>query len=59
MGYLASVGRLDHAAFKRALAYGTVVASFTCEGFSLDRLKKLTRRDIEDRFVLFREMLNL
>ena len=59
MGYLASVGRLDHAAFKRALAYGTVVASFTCEGFSLDRLKKLTRRDVEERFVLFREMLNL
>jgi cytidine kinase len=59
MGYLAGAGRLDHAAFKRALAYGTVVASFTCEGFSLDRLKKLTRKDIEDRFVLFREMLNL
>jgi sugar/nucleoside kinase (ribokinase family) len=49
MGYLASCGRIDLQAIKRGLAFGTIVASFTIEEFSLGRLMGLTRRDIDQR----------
>jgi len=35
---------------RRALAHGTVIASFTIEEFSLDRLKTLTRREVDARY---------
>ena len=37
MGYLAKAGKTDIASLKNAMAYGTVVASFTIEDFSLSR----------------------
>jgi len=43
---------------RRAMAYGTVVASFTVEDFSLDRLKRLDRREIDDRLERYRKMLS-
>ena len=49
MGYLSSVANLDLQAIKRALAYGTIVASFTIEDFSLDRLMGISKHDIEQR----------
>ena len=39
------------------MAYGTVVASFTVEGFGLDRLIKTGRPDIEARLETYRSML--
>ena len=60
MGYLAaSAGdrkpTLDD--LRRALAYGTVVASFNIEAFSLDRLKQISRSDLDKRFDQFCAML--
>ncbi len=49
MGYLAQSERLDLQAIKRALAYGTIAASFTIEAFSLERLRTISRRDIDQR----------
>ncbi|MBL1218831.1 MAG: sugar kinase [Planctomycetes bacterium] len=50
MGYLAcSAGDYSVETLQRAMAYGTVVASFTIESFSLDRLAGLTRQEIDDR----------
>ncbi|MBI1375692.1 MAG: sugar kinase [Phycisphaera sp.] len=52
MGYLASDDVKDHldlAAIKRALAYGTIVASFNIESFSLKRLTEISRHDIDQR----------
>ena len=49
MGYLAATDRIDMASIKRALAYGTIVASFTIESFSLERLMEIDRHDIEQR----------
>jgi len=49
MGYIASSGDLDELTFKRALLYATVVASFTCEGFSIERLASLERKEVEER----------
>ena len=58
MGHLAALGRFDPQALKEALAYGTVTASFTVEDFSLDRLEKLDRSMVDQRFEEYRQMLN-
>jgi len=39
--------------------YGSVMASFTVEDFSLNRLLRLTDREIQDRYQTFREMMRL
>jgi sugar/nucleoside kinase (ribokinase family) len=56
MGVLAGEGATDEATLRRAIVYGSAIASFTVEDFSLNRLKRLTRPDIEDRCRRFREM---
>ncbi len=49
MGYLATArGSIDDN-LRRAVVYGTVVASFCCEGFGLNRTTKLKRANIEQR----------
>ncbi len=58
LGYLAREDRLDPATLKKAMAYGIVVASFAVEDFSLDRLRSITRQDVEDRMARYREMLS-
>lgn len=56
MGYLASQGKMDGPTIKNALVYGTLVASFCVEGFSLDRFQEIDREEIERRVELFRMM---
>ncbi|HEY1599644.1 MAG TPA: PfkB family carbohydrate kinase [Pirellulales bacterium] len=58
MGYLAEQRKSDPETLKTALAYGTVVASFAVEDFSLERLKKIERVDIEHRMRDYRRMLS-
>ena len=58
MGHLAALGRFDPQTLKEALAYGTVTASFTVEDFSLDRLEKLDRSMVDQRFKEYRQMLS-
>ena len=49
MGYLAAAkGSIDDN-IRRAMVYGSVVASFCCEGFGLNRTTRVTRREIEQR----------
>jgi cytidine kinase len=55
MGYLAQVGKTDLPALKTAVAYGTVVASYTISDFSLDGLTKLTRPQIDKRLAELRQ----
>jgi sugar/nucleoside kinase (ribokinase family) len=43
---------------RRAMAYGTVVASLTVEGFGLDRLKRTSRSEIDDRLERYHNMLS-
>ena len=49
MGYLAQTGRTDFETLKTAVAYGTVVASFTIADFSLDGLTSTDRANIDMR----------
>lgn len=49
MGYLASCRRITTGAIHKALVYGTIAASFTVEGFSLDKLAKVRKADLARR----------
>jgi len=53
MGYLARQGDLSVETLRRAVVHGTVVASFTVEDFSIDRLRALTLGDIDARYQEF------
>jgi sugar/nucleoside kinase (ribokinase family) len=55
-GYLASVDRVDHEALRKAVIYGSVIASYNVEAFSLGRLQTLTPHDIAQRYQLFKTM---
>jgi sugar/nucleoside kinase (ribokinase family) len=58
-GYLASQPEQSPAAYRRAMFYGSVMGSFTCERFGTERMQKLTREEIDERFNLFRELTHL
>jgi cytidine kinase len=49
MGYLATARGGIESHFRRAMVYGSVVASFCCEGFGLNRTTRIKRADIEKR----------
>ena len=53
MGYLAHSGDLSPAGLRRAIVYGSVLASFAVEAFGLDRLRRLGRDEIERRYRQF------
>ena len=56
MGYLSSQGKLDEAAMRRAMIFGSVMASFNVEEFGTERVRRLTHKEINDRFHTFKEM---
>ena len=56
MGYLSKAKKIDAASIKRALAYGTVAASFNVEGFGLERTARLTLKDLNSRLKKFPKM---
>ena len=58
MGYLAGQNKTDFATLKKAVAYGTVVASFTISDFSLKGLTKTKRRDIDSRMNTLRKLVH-
>jgi sugar/nucleoside kinase (ribokinase family) len=59
MGYIASQEKLTRDIFKRAMFYGGVMGSFAVEAFGTERLQKLTREEIEERYKVFRELTHL
>lgn len=50
MGYVARRGSLTHGTLRQAMVMGSVMASFAVEKFSLDRLREVTEREIDERF---------
>ena len=59
IGFLARERTYDFATFKKAIMWGTVIASFTVEDFSLDRLKCLTGEELTERFAAFQNMITI
>jgi sugar/nucleoside kinase (ribokinase family) len=58
MGYLSTQGNVSMATLKRALAFGTVVASYTIGDFSLGGLKSTTRDHIDHRWSRFKQVVD-
>jgi len=58
MGYLAKAGDISPEVLRKAMIYGSVMASFNVEDFSLERLKKLQEDDINARFQEFKVLTN-
>ena len=56
MGYLSSQEKLDEAAMRRAMIFGSVMASFNVEEFGTARVRRLTQAEINDRFSAFKRM---
>ena len=52
-GIEATDGRIDVAELRRAVIYGSVMGSFCCEKFGVDRFRTLTHAEIEARFQEF------
>jgi sugar/nucleoside kinase (ribokinase family) len=59
LGYLQKGDGPPAVRLRRAMAYGTVIASLTVEDFGLGRLKNTERREIDDRLEQYRAMLTL
>jgi sugar/nucleoside kinase (ribokinase family) len=57
-GYLASLdgGDVSFTTLRRAIVYGSVLASYNVEKFSLERMRTLTPEDIAERYQVFRRM---
>lgn len=58
MGYLANTGDLSEEGIRQALVFGSVMASFNVEDFSLDRMKRLKYSEIEARYKSFKALTN-
>lgn len=56
MGYLAGSDRTDRPALRQAVIFGSVMASFNVEKFSLERLQELTFTEIRLRYQEFKQM---
>jgi sugar/nucleoside kinase (ribokinase family) len=59
LGFLASQDNVNLEVVQRAMVYGNIVASYAVEGFSVDKLKVLTPKLIQDRLQGFIRMTHL
>lgn len=58
IGYLAKTEDLSFENMKRAVIYGSAMASFCVEKFSIERLKGLSNKEIKERIAAFVELVN-
>jgi sugar/nucleoside kinase (ribokinase family) len=56
MGYLANTRNYSEPSLRQAVIFGSVMASLNVEAFSLDRLRSLDYREIEERFREFKKL---
>jgi sugar/nucleoside kinase (ribokinase family) len=56
LGYLASRSEVTDHELRRAIIFGSVLASFTVEKFSLDRLREISISDVYERYQDFRAL---
>lgn len=55
-GYMAQEGKFDEPVMRKAVVYGSALASHNAEDFSLNRMKKLTKEGIEKRFAQLKDI---
>jgi sugar/nucleoside kinase (ribokinase family) len=56
MGYIARNGRLNEAVRRTGVVYGSVLASYVVERFSVERIVELTWDDVDGRYRAFLEL---
>ncbi len=56
MGYIAKADKRDFPTLKKAIIYGSTIASYNVEDFSFNRLKTLTMEKIDERVRAFKEL---
>jgi len=56
MGYLTSTMNFDESNIRKAIIFGSVMASYNVEAFSLDKIKTLDYKEIESRFIGFKRL---
>lgn len=57
MGYIASTGELNDTNIRKAVVYGSTMASYNVQDFSLNRFKRLTVKEIESRYEEFKRIV--
>jgi len=57
MGYMATAGVVDEANMRKAVIYGSTLASFNVQDFSLERFKRLTPEEIGARYEEFKRLM--
>lgn len=58
IGYLAKTGDISFENMKRAIIYGSAMASFCVEKFSIDRLKDISQAELNERVNQFIQLVN-
>lgn len=56
LGYLAKIKSIRQKDIRQAIIFGSVMASFDVENFSIERFKNLTFREIKERFRAFKKL---
>lgn len=56
VGYLARIGKMNEQNVRQAIIFGSVLASFDVEDFSIQRFKTLTFKEIKKRFSAFKKL---
>ncbi|HPM42532.1 MAG TPA: PfkB family carbohydrate kinase [Candidatus Omnitrophota bacterium] len=56
MGYLSRSKKIDERAIRRSIIYGSILASFAVEDFSVNRLLEISMEDIEKRYKTFKKI---
>jgi len=59
LGYLSKVGSISDDAIRRALVYGTIMASFTVEAYDIKGLARLNKSKIDKRLKTFKKLCTL
>jgi sugar/nucleoside kinase (ribokinase family) len=55
IGFLSKVGQINEKNLRKAIVYGNAVASYTVEGFSVDRLYQITINDVNNRISMIKK----
>lgn len=59
MGYLAKTDKIDEQNIKKATLWGSAMASFTVQDFSVNRFLKISKKDIENRYENFIKLIRI
>ena len=58
MGYLTRAKKINAETIKKAIAIGSIAASFNVEGFGLNRTARLSLNELERRLIKFRKFIS-